>query len=473
MSQALDADQSALNIVANNVANANTPGYTEETPNWQENQPLVIDGVSYGAGVAETGPTSIRDSVLNQRLDQQQQLASASTARLAALNTVQALFTPDSGSSASTAGDIGSDLTSFFNSFSSLEANPADSSLREEVLSSAGILAGDISNAAASLDTQQSALDQEAAGVASQVNALTGSLAQLNQQIESTSPDADAGTLQDQRQQDLSQLSQLIGVNQVTTQDNGLSITTTSGQLLVSGNENFQLTTGSVGGATHFFVGTTDITSQLASGGGQLGGYLTARDVDIPSVLGSLDQLAYGVSTQVNDLNNTGTDLDGNTGNASNPDASPLYIFNQPTQVAGSAAAMSVVMTDPNQIAAAAGPTANDPNPGTGDNSNAVAIAKLASTAIVNGQLPSEFYSNLVTTLGSTVSAVQTENTAQNASVTQLQTQNNSLSEVNLNDEASAMTMLERSYQAASQVFTMLNTIMASALNLGEQATVS
>jgi flagellar hook-associated protein 1 FlgK len=68
---------------------------------------------------------------------------------------------------------------------------------------------------------------------------------------------------------------------------------------------------------------------------------------------------------------------------------------------------------------------------------------------------------------------VQTENTAQNASVTQLQTQNDALSGVNLNDEASAMTTLERSYQAASQVFAMLNTIIQSALNLGEQTTVS
>ena len=68
----------------------------------------------------------------------------------------------------------------------------------------------------------------------SQVNSLTGAIAQLNQQIQSTSPDADAGTLEDQRQQDLSQLSQLIGINQITTENNGLAITTTSGQLLVS-----------------------------------------------------------------------------------------------------------------------------------------------------------------------------------------------------------------------------------------------
>ncbi len=146
----------------------------------------------------------------------------------------------------------------------------------------------------------------------SQVNSLTSSLAQLNLEIQSTSPDSDAGTLEDQRQQDLSQLSQLVGINQVTTENNGLSITTTSGQLLVSEGQNFQLTTGMVNGVTDFFLGGTDITSQLATGGGQLGGYLTARDQDIPGALSSLDQLAYSISTEVNAQNNAGIDLDGN-----------------------------------------------------------------------------------------------------------------------------------------------------------------
>jgi flagellar hook-associated protein 1 len=463
MTGALDADQKALSVVANNVANANTPGYTEERPNWQENAPIMIGGVEIGDGVTEAGSTSQRDRVLEERLDQQQQLASASSTRLAALDNIQALFTPDSGSSNATAGDIGSDITNFFDSFSSLEGDPTDNALREQVLSSASTLAGDISNAANSLNAQSTALSQDASGIATQVNSLTGSIAQLNLEIQSASPDADAGTLEDQRQQDLSQLSQLIGMNQVTTENNGLSITTTSGQLLVSEGQSFQLTTGTVNGATDFFVGGTDITSELSSGGGQLGGYLTARDVDIPEVLNSLDQLAYNVSTEVNAQNNSGIDLNGATGTAANP----LYIFNEPTQVAGSAAAMSVVMTDPSQIAAA---SAGD---GTGDNSNAVALAGLANEEIVNGQTPSNYYSSFVSTLGSTVSEVQAENTAQNASVTQLQSENNALSSVNLNDEAAAMSTLETSYQAASQVFTLLNTIMASALNLGEQTTVS
>ena len=74
---ALNADQAALSVVANNVANANTTGYTVETPNWQQNPSVNINGVLVGTGVTETGATSQRDRILQGRIDQQQQLASA------------------------------------------------------------------------------------------------------------------------------------------------------------------------------------------------------------------------------------------------------------------------------------------------------------------------------------------------------------------------------------------------------------
>ena len=99
ISGALNADQSGLSIIAGNVANANTPGYTRETPTFQENSPVTINGRYYGTGVTETGAQSMRDRVLLERLDQQQQLASASGTRLSALNLLQSLFTPASGAS--------------------------------------------------------------------------------------------------------------------------------------------------------------------------------------------------------------------------------------------------------------------------------------------------------------------------------------------------------------------------------------
>jgi flagellar hook-associated protein 1 FlgK len=479
MTSALDADQSALNIVSNNVANANTVGYSRQVPNWQENDPVKIGSFTVGTGASVIGATSIRDRVLEARLNQQEQLASASSSRLAALNTVETLFTPSSGAANSAAGDIGSDITGFFNSFSSLEADPANNALRENVLSAASKLAGDISNAAASLTAQRASLDQGAAGIVSQVNATTEALSKLNLQIQSLPPGTDGGTLEDQRQQDLLQLSQLIGINQVTTENNGIAITTTSGQLLASQGTSQQLTSGSLNGVTHFFLGTQDVTDQLTAGGGSLGGLLTARDVDIPKVLKSLDEIAYDVSAAVNTQNNLGKDATGATSSVldATTGALSLDIFAPPPtlvangakghDISSAALAMQVVMTNPSGIAA------SNTKEGVGGNSNAIAIANMARTLQLNGRTPSDFYAGLVTDLGSKVSQVQTENTAEKASVTQLQTQRDALSSVNLNDEASALTLLERSYQAASQVFAILNSIMASALNLGSQTTVS
>jgi flagellar hook-associated protein 1 FlgK len=458
ITNALDADQVALDVTSNNVANASNESYTREVPNWSENQPIYINGVAIGTGVTDTGGVSQRDRVLNQRLDQQQQLSAASTSLLSALTTLQDSFTPASSSTAT--GNIGTDITNFFDAYTQLESDPTSNPLRQQILSSASTLAGDISSTAAGLNSQQASLDLSANTVVEQVNALTVSLAQVNRQIQSTSPTTDAGVLEDERQSDLSQLSQLIGINQVTTEQNGLSVTTTGGQLLASEGTAIPITTGDVGGVTHFYLGGTDITSALASGGGQLGGILTARDQSIPTTLASLDTLAYGIATNVNSINNAGTDLDGDNGNAGN-------IFNAPAQVAGSAAAFSVVLTDPNKIAAAG------LGKGTGDDSNAVAAANLATQDIISGQTPSDFYSNLVSTLGATVSETTTQNTALTASVTQLQSQVNALSGVNLNDEASNLEQFQRAYQAASQVFSILNTVYASAINMGVETAVS
>ena len=461
---ALDADQAALDIVANNTANVNTPGYTLEMPTWEQNDSVSLDGVMYGMGVTMTGAESQRSLVLDQAVQQQTQTESASSARLTALNQVEALFSgaTSAGTDTNASSGVGSDLTSLFDSFSSLEANPSDDSLREQVLSAANTLASDFNGAASQLQNQKVSLDQQGASMVDQANSLLQDVAQLNLQIETTTPNADAGTLEDQRQQDLTNLSQLIGIRTVTTENNSLTVTTIGGTLLVSQGQAFQLTTGESDGVTHYFDSQgNDVTTELRTGGGELGGILTARDQDIPQVEGALDELAYSVASQMNSQNAAGCDLNGDPGAA---------IFGLPAGATaadptGSAAGISVIMTDPSKIAAAA------TGAGTSDNTNATAMANIANQAIVNGTTPAQDFSDLVTTLGSLVSEVSSENTAQQSALTQLQSQIGSLSGVSLNDEAASLETLEQSYEAASKVFTSLDEVMTSALNLGVETT--
>jgi flagellar hook-associated protein 1 len=461
---ALDADQSALNIVANNTANANTPGYTLEMPTWEQSDSVSLNGVQYGMGVTLTGAESQRSLVLEQAMQQQTQTESATGSRLTALNQMQSLFSgaTSAGTDSSASSGIGSDLTNLFDSLSSLESSPADEALREQVLSSAGTMASDFNGAATQLQSQRASLDEQGVSVVGQANTLLQGIAQLNIQIETTSPNSDAGTLEDQRQQDLTNLSQLVGIRTVTTENNGLTVTTVGGALLVSEGQPFQITDGESDGVTHFYDSQgNDITSDLTSGGGELGGILTARDQDIPQAENSLDQLAYAVASQMNTQNAAGDDLNGDAG---------APIFSLPAGAtaanpAGSAAGIAVVMTDPSQIAAAAA------GQGTSDNTNITAMANIRNLALVNGTTPSQDYSDFVTTLGSLVTEVSGENTAQQAALTQLTNQIGSLSGVNLNDEAAQLETLEQSYQAASKLFTSLDQVMTSALNLGVETT--
>jgi flagellar hook-associated protein 1 len=459
---ALAADQAAISVVAANIANANTPGYTTETVKWGTADTVTVGGQSVAGGVTLQGVASQRDRVLNQRIDQQAQDQAAGAARLAALNDLQSAFsgaiTATGSNTSNGVADIGQQMTAFFQSFSSLAADPSNASLRTGVLTAARSLAATFNQVSNSLEQERSGVDATISSAAGQVNSLTKDIASLNSKISANSPSGDAGTLEDQRQYDLQQLSQLVGIHQIASDNNSLTITTTSGAVLVAGGQSVDLETQSSGGVTHLLLGGVDQTSALTNGGGQIGGSLEARDVDIPSALTSVDQLAWGVGAAVNAQQANGTDSNGNSG---------APIFAMSGGVTGAADAMAVTLTDPNGVAASASGT------GAQDGSNAAALAALASAAIVGGQTPTVSYAALVGDIGAKVSEATATQASQSASLTQLQSQQSALSSVNMNDQATLLQSYEQSYQAASKVFTILNSVMTSALNLGTETAVS
>jgi flagellar hook-associated protein 1 len=339
---------------------------------------------------------------------------------------------------------------------SSLTSNPSDTSTRQNVLSTANTLANAFNSAANQLAQVSSDLNQQVSGDVSQVNALTVTIASLNAQITSLSPNSDAGRLEDQRQLAITQLSQLVGLDQISNQQNGITLTTSGGTVLVSGGKSFALGTTQVGGVTHIIAGSQDVTSTTS--GGDLGGALAARDQKLPSYESSLDSLAYDIGTQVNQQNALGLDANGNPGGA---------LFNLPPTSTGAAAQIQVATTNPATVAAAG------PGEGSAGNTNALALANLATGAIAGGQTASGFLASFLDQIGSDTSAATSDNAAQQTTLTQLTTQRDSLSRVSLDEEASNMTDYQRAYQAAAQVFNIANSVMASALNLGEETTVT
>jgi flagellar hook-associated protein 1 len=455
--QALMADQEALNVTANNVANQNTVGYTREVVNFQSTDAVTLSGSTFGSGVSASA-TSQRNRVLEQQVQQQTQTQSQSGAVQSALQQIENIFSLSSTTTSASSTTLGTDLNSFFSALSALTSNPSQTSARQAVLTAATALAGDFNSASSQLAQVTSNLNQQVVSDVSQVNALTSTIASLNGQISSLSPNTDAGTLEDQRQTAIEQLSQLVGLDQISTQQNGITLTTSSGAVLVSGDQSFAMSTTQVGGTTHVLagVGNQDVTSNLT--GGDLGGALQVRDQELPSYASSLDSLAYGIATQVNQQNEQGVDGNGNPGAA---------IFTIPSSQSGAAGLIAVATTDPQAVAAAG------TGEGSAGNTNATALAGLSSTDVVGSQTASGFLASFFGQIGSDASAAATNNSAQQGTLTQLTTQRDSFSSVSLDEEAANLTQYQRSYQAASQVFTIASTIMASAINLGIETTVT
>jgi flagellar hook-associated protein 1 len=344
---ALGAEQGALDATTNNVANVNTPGYSRLHPVLVESDPVVLGPITYGTGVSLEKLQSLRDPILQLRIQQETQQEGQLNGYVSAMQQAQVQFT-------SSSGDIGTLISNFFSSLSQLSTDPTSLALRQGVLTAAGNMATAFNNTANTLTQQRSSLDQQVSQDVSQVNVLTSQIAALNNQIsQMEGVNQDPSALIDQRDVLIGQLSSLIDVSSIQS-DNGLTLTTSNGTALVVGGQSFALSTQTnASGMQDIYAQGTDITSKLTSG--QLAGLIQARDQSIPGLLSNLDTLAAGLANALNTANQTGFDLNGNPG-------ANLFV---PPSVSGQGAAanLAVAITDPTLIAGS-----SDGTPGSNGN---------------------------------------------------------------------------------------------------------
>jgi flagellar hook-associated protein 1 FlgK len=250
------AEQGALDITTNNVANANTPGFSRQRPVMLEGDPVVVDPLTFGSGVVLSSVESLRDPILELRLNEETQQHSQLDTMVSAMQQIEVMF---SGSS----GDLGTQITKFFGSLQQLSTNPASLSERQGVLTAAGNLAASFRTTVNNLQAQRTNLDLSVGQTVDQINVLTGQIAILNRQISGIENlHQSAGTFIDQRTTLIRQLSDLVDVS-VVKSDNTLTVTTSSGQALVAGERSFAVSKqADVSGVQHIFLQGADITNQ-------------------------------------------------------------------------------------------------------------------------------------------------------------------------------------------------------------------
>jgi flagellar hook-associated protein 1 len=314
----INATQQALSLVAGNVANANTPGYVDESVNQVETAAAGQPGTS----VDVTGINRDLNTLLQNQLWTETSGDSYADTTSQLYQQIQQIYgTPGSSTSFDAIFD------NFTSALQSLSTSPSSYSAQSAVLSSAQAVTQNLNSMTSNIQELRTEAEQ---GIATDVQTANGALqqiAQINQQLEGAAPDSSTATLEDQRDQDITQLSQLMNVTVVQNTNNQISLFTGTGQQLVSGQQASQMTFSNVGtlSATDQWsadpsedtAGTITLTSPggtttdlIASGSiqsGQIGSYLQMRDTILPQAQAQLDEFANQMSQALSNQSTSGT----------------------------------------------------------------------------------------------------------------------------------------------------------------------
>jgi flagellar hook-associated protein 1 len=435
--RALDAQRYGLDVVGQNIANVNTPGYARRVALLREL--AVADRTRAGDGVEAAGVRTMRDRLIDRRLREELQAEGRHAAMADMLSIVEvALGRPGAS--------IDKSLSDFFDAFSTLAESPLSSTARQQVVLRGESLASAFRDISQRFDAALRDADARVRATVGAVNDLAQRVAALNASLSRAAPATGEGLhLRDEVNRTVTALSALIDVSTIERPDGGFDVTFGSGRPLVTGSHVHQMgtTDRAVTGVADITSGGIEVTRELT--GGRLGGWLQVRDTNLPAYVASLDQLAYGVAQHVNAAHQAGFDLSGAAG---------LPFFTPPGTVAGAARALA--LTPPLAAAGGEGLIAASTDPGSaGNNVNARALAALRDARLLAGGTATmhDAWAGMIYSVGRDTAAARDEQRSRGEVVQQVLTLQDSVSGVSLDEEASDMLRFQRAYEANARFF--------------------
>ena len=450
---AMAAQQLALDVAQNNIANVNTPGYARQRINLVPGDPVAQEMYQAGAGVKVDSIDSYRSRFLDHRVSEELQRQGEFSASSSALQQVESLFndTADSG--------LQSVIAAFFHSFSSLANAPEDVTLRQQVLACAENLGTQFRQKYEALQSVQRLLDRDIADTVADINSIAANIASLNVEIiTANSSQANEGTLRDRRQVLIDQLAELTDIAFYETESGGVTIMSRQGATLVVGNQTtpWQVSAATDDTAPRVMAGGIDITAKIQSG--KLSGLLKVRDDQVTGYLNMLDDMAAAIIGRVNAQHVQGEDMNGAPGG----DFFVPFASTVPGSNLGAARAMRLAVTDPALIAAAG------VGAGVGSNANVRKLAGIQDEPILSGNRATidQAYTNLIYNIGrDTKNAVDGLET-QNLLMTQLQNQRDALIGVSLDEEAVNILRYQKAYQANARIISVIDSLTEEMIQL-------
>ncbi|WP_222265377.1 flagellar hook-associated protein FlgK [Modestobacter marinus] len=446
---ALAAQQRALEVTAQNIANVNTDGYSRQRAELQSIGASTVPAFfsvskNVGGGVNADTVARIRDSFAENRALAEHATNARYTVQSSAYAQIEDAFREPGENGLQTS------LTEMWSSWEDLSTATDIPAARRAVLESTATVVGSLQTTRATLDAQWGQTREDLATLVEDVNAATAQISALNRSIQRASQaGVTTNELADKRDALVLSLAQKVGATASPGVD-GMVDVLVGGSALVSGTARIEL---AVTGATTAdeLAGSPLAVVTVPGGtkvrvGGTAGGEVDVLSTVIPQYRGALDKTAADLAAAVNAAHATGTDAYGAPGG-------DLLVSSGGGPV--TAANLSVAITDPGRLAAS-----SVPGKVSTDGTHALAMARVGETGGVDSD-----YRQLITQLGVEASVSTRNVTIQSTITSTVDTNRQAVSGVSLDEEMTQMLTFQHGYQAAARMITAMDELLSTLIN--------
>ncbi len=449
--------QIASEVVSENIANVNTPGYSRQRIVLETAPPTTSNGFPMGSGVQVSAVERYYDALLQKQLVNASTTSGYDSKKSEVLKQVEPIFNEIAQDG------LGTSISGFFAAWQDLTTNPTGNTERRAILSSAQIMTDQFHYVSRTLNDAIKIQNEAVSPTVDDINSTLSHVAQLNGQIKLTElASGNANEMRDQRDYLIRQLSEKLAVTYTENSDGSTDIAytdTTGTYALVTGSQAGSLSVTTSGTLPDGTTPRSMVQITPAGGGatttvapvtGSLGALMQMRDTTIPDYLGQVNSLAAKLVSTVNTLHNNATSPGGAYDRNGNP-GGDLFLAAGVT-----AGTIQVVISDPTLIAASKSATA------VGDNANAVALAQLVDAPVMAGGTATfnNYYNGLVAQIGIDVQSAKAVELQDAAFMKQLTNLRESNSGVSLDEELADLMKYQRSYQASAKLITTAGDMM-------------
>ncbi|QHE88063.1 flagellar hook-associated protein FlgK [Hydrogenophaga sp. BPS33] len=314
-SRALSANLAALQVIGNNIANVNTPGYSRQNVLLQTSGYQQMGNGFFGKGMEIATVERSHNQYLTIEAQKAGSVAAADALRYARLQQLESAFPTG-------AAGLGAALNEMLNAWTDVSSSPGNLTARTVAIAKGEELASRLRNTAGQLDSLQKTTLAQAEGSVSTINALAKDLAKINGKISEIGGGGahTPNDLLDQRDKILADLNKQVQTTSIQADDGTVSVFVAGSQPLVLGARANELAVGRDSTDTArlalSFVqgGVKTAVPESSLGGGELAGLMRFMNSDLVDVQNQLGRMALATAYTVNRQHQLGVDLQGNPG---------------------------------------------------------------------------------------------------------------------------------------------------------------